>query len=128
MLGVSQSSLGKAVDLTFQQIHRYERGDDRVGASRLWTLACALDVPVSFFFQKMETSGRDVRRVRRRRLDHPDIIALVKAYRSIADRRQQRAILQLIKALGEETPKLAIEGPRAGRSRIPSRRPAVAPN
>jgi transcriptional regulator with XRE-family HTH domain len=128
MLGVSQSSLGKAVDLTFQQIHRYERGDDRVGASRLWTLACALDVPVSFFFQKMEMPGRDVPRVRGRRVDHPDTIALVKAYRSITDRRQQRAILQLVKTLGEETPRLSVQRSRAERSRIPSRRPAVAPN
>jgi len=53
MLGMSQEKLGAELDLTFQQVQKYERGTNRVGASRLWQLSCILDVPVSFFFDDM---------------------------------------------------------------------------
>src|ERR687894_1039497 len=50
MLGLSQEKLGEAIGLTFQQVQKYERGANRIGASRLYELSRALDVPVSFFF------------------------------------------------------------------------------
>src|SRR3954451_11583216 len=50
MLGLSQVQLGKAIGLTFQQLQKYERGANRIGASRLHELSRVLDVPVSFFF------------------------------------------------------------------------------
>lgn len=54
LLGLSQEKLGEAVGITFQQIQKYERGTNRVGASRLYEIAAALDVPVSFFFDDQE--------------------------------------------------------------------------
>lgn len=53
LLGVSQQKLGELLGLTFQQIQKYERGANRVGASRLWDLARVLDVPISYFFEGM---------------------------------------------------------------------------
>ncbi|MDP9128029.1 MAG: helix-turn-helix domain-containing protein, partial [Pseudomonadota bacterium] len=50
LLGLSQEQLGKATGLTFQQIQKYERGTNRMGASRLFQLAQILDVQVSWFF------------------------------------------------------------------------------
>ncbi len=50
MLGLSQEKLGEAIGLTFQQVQKYERGANRIGASRLHELSRVLDVPVSFFF------------------------------------------------------------------------------
>lgn len=50
MLGLSQEKLGEKLGITFQQIQKYEKGTNRVGASRLQAMAGALDVPVSFFF------------------------------------------------------------------------------
>ena len=50
MLGLSQEKLGTAIGLTFQQVQKYERGANRIGASRLHELSRVLDVPVSFFF------------------------------------------------------------------------------
>src|SRR5215207_10136545 len=50
MLGLSQEKLGEAVGLTFQQVRKYERGANRICASRLHHLSRVLDVPVSFFF------------------------------------------------------------------------------
>mgnify|MGYP001805872812 CR=1 FL=1 len=53
LLGMSQEKLGEAIGLTFQQVQKYERGANRIGASRLYELSRALDVPVSFFFDDM---------------------------------------------------------------------------
>jgi transcriptional regulator with XRE-family HTH domain len=54
MLGLSQEKLGEAIGLTFQQVQKYERGANRIGASRLHELSRVLDVPVSFFFDDMD--------------------------------------------------------------------------
>jgi transcriptional regulator with XRE-family HTH domain len=51
MVGMSQGKLGAALDVTFQQIQKYEKGTNRIGASRLQQLARVLDVPPAFFFE-----------------------------------------------------------------------------
>lgn len=53
LMGMSQEQLGAALGLTFQQVQKYERGANRVGASRLFDLSRVLDVPVGFFFDDM---------------------------------------------------------------------------
>jgi transcriptional regulator with XRE-family HTH domain len=58
LLGMSQTKLGSSVDLTFQQIQKYERGANRMGSSRLFEFAKVLDVPVSYFFDEMPASTR----------------------------------------------------------------------
>jgi len=55
-LGISQGKLGEAIGLTFQQVQKYERGTNRIGASRLWDISQALNCPMSFFFEDMEES------------------------------------------------------------------------
>ncbi len=55
MSGLSQEKLGEHMGLTFQQIQKYEKGANRVGASRLFQLAKVLEVPVSYFFDDLET-------------------------------------------------------------------------
>lgn len=57
LLGLTQQKLAEAVDIRFQQIQKYESGANRISASRLWSLAQALDIPVSFFFEGVETTG-----------------------------------------------------------------------
>ena len=51
LLGMSQEKLGEAIGLTFQQVQKYERGANRIGASRLWDLSRVLDCPMSYFFE-----------------------------------------------------------------------------
>jgi len=51
MLGMSQEKLGDALDLTFQQVQKYEKGTNRIGASRLHHISDILQVPVAFFFE-----------------------------------------------------------------------------
>lgn len=53
-LGMSQTALGNALGLTFQQVQKYERGTNRVSASTLWKAATTLKVPASYFFEGME--------------------------------------------------------------------------
>lgn len=52
LIGMSQAKLGKALDITFQQIQKYERGTNRIGASRLYKMSLVLGVSVSFFFEE----------------------------------------------------------------------------
>lgn len=58
LLGMSQTNLGQAVGLTFQQVQKYERGYNRVSSSRLYEFAKALDVSVTYFFAEMSSRGR----------------------------------------------------------------------
>jgi transcriptional regulator with XRE-family HTH domain len=57
MVGLSQSKLAGALDVTFQQVQKYEKGANRIGASRLQQLARVLEVPPSFFFEGAPASG-----------------------------------------------------------------------
>lgn len=57
-MGMSQERLGEALGLTFQQVQKYERGTNRVSASRLYELSDVLDVPVSFFFDGLDHGRR----------------------------------------------------------------------
>ena len=59
LLGMSQEQLGAELNITFQQVQKYERGANRISASRLWDMSQILDVPVSYFFDHMsETTMR----------------------------------------------------------------------
>src|ERR1043166_5329500 len=57
MLGMSQEKLGDALGLTFQQVQKYEKGSNRIGASRLQQISLILQVPVSFFFEGAPTNA-----------------------------------------------------------------------
>lgn len=56
-LGMSQERLGRHLGLTFQQVQKYEKGVNRIGASRLYAIARVLDAPVQFFFEDMPDSA-----------------------------------------------------------------------
>lgn len=60
LLGLSQEKLGDALGLTFQQVQKYERGANRIGASRLFDLSRVLDVPVAYFFEEIPGVSADV--------------------------------------------------------------------
>lgn len=55
-LKLSQEAMAQMLGITFQQIQKYERGDNRLSASRLWDCACVLNTPVEFFFQDMDAT------------------------------------------------------------------------
>lgn len=59
LLGMTQGKLGESIGLTFQQIQKYERGANRISASKMWQLANVLDVPISYFFDEMPDHIRE---------------------------------------------------------------------
>ncbi|HYG86463.1 MAG TPA: helix-turn-helix transcriptional regulator [Azospirillum sp.] len=102
LMGLSQSELGKALGLTFQQVQKYERGANRVSASTLHRMAGILDVPVSFFFDDLPDDlklpppvGHDAPLYRRESLE------LLRSYHAIPDPIRKQ-VYELIKALKRE--------------------------
>jgi transcriptional regulator with XRE-family HTH domain len=100
MLGISQEKLAAGLHLSFQQIQKYEKGTNRIGASRLQHIAQILQVPVGFFFEDLPTlkATQDSYAYVSDFLASPDGLALVKAFTSIRDRRLRRCIVDLVKA------------------------------
>jgi transcriptional regulator with XRE-family HTH domain len=116
-LGKSQSAMGNAVDLTFQQIQKYERGSNRIGAGRLFDFAKVLDVPVSYFFDDMPAgvlSGRPAAASSRRGVGEAgtpfdveknplaqlETRQLVQSYYAIPAEKVRKRIFEMVKAVG----------------------------
>ena len=99
MVGMTQQQLAEKVGIKFQQIQKYETGMNRVSASRLWDIAEALGVPVSFFFEGLSTQELGAEA-------HGDILTdkealeLVRAYYSIPE-TQRRRLFELARVLSE---------------------------
>lgn len=112
LMGLSQEKLGELVGLTFQQIQKYEKGANRVGASRLYQFAKVLDVPPSFFFDDMpdEVSGGPIAGLSEPETESYDAdpdpmmkretLELVRAYYKIDDALIRRRVFELVKATG----------------------------
>jgi transcriptional regulator with XRE-family HTH domain len=111
-LGKSQSWLAKAVDLTFQQIQKYEKGTNRIGSSRLQQFANLLDVPISFFFEEMPG---ELSRTKAKAVDplvadvskfvsSSDGMALIKAFMNIKDAKLKRGIANLVEQIADSHP------------------------
>ena len=111
MRGMSQAKLGDTIGLTFQQVQKYERGADRVSASRLFELSKILNVPVSFFFDDMpEETTRPTGR--RRKAFKPfaadplierETLELVRAYYRIPNTLVRARLRELAKELVDMT-------------------------
>ena len=99
LLGMSQTDLGKALGLTFQQVQKYENGKNRIAASRLYHLSLIFGVPVSDFFEGLEdkTSKRSSDDVMVKR----ETMELVRAYYRIRDPKVRKVLHAMIKAMGK---------------------------
>lgn len=111
-LGYNQSDLGRALGLTFQQIQKYERGANRVSASKLFEISKALKASVSFFYDHLVLPGEapatgvseDVTpEFRHDFIMTPEGMELAKAFPRIGSRKMRRQVLDLVKALAEES-------------------------
>lgn len=108
---LSQGRLGDLIGVSFQQIQKYEKGANRVGASRLLQIADALEVPASFFFDDIP-SARSISR-----LPGADgaagfaitreSVELVRAFNAIPDRATRRRIVQLVRTIADSTARAA---------------------
>jgi transcriptional regulator with XRE-family HTH domain len=108
LLGMSQEKLGEAIGLTFQQVQKYERGANRIGASRLYDLSRVLDVPVSFFFDDInpevvaaavESGESTAQHYEPDPMMRRETLELVRAYYRIPDAQIRRRLFDLTKAI-----------------------------
>jgi len=109
VMKMSQEKLGDALGVTFQQVQKYERGANRVGASRLWRLSQVLDVPVNFFYDGLAENAPatafgegDQTPVVYDFINSTDGVALAMAVSKIKNKAVRRQILELARSLSAE--------------------------
>ncbi|TCT43048.1 helix-turn-helix domain-containing protein [Martelella mediterranea] len=111
MLGMSQEKLGESLGITFQQIQKYEKGTNRVGASRLQNISTILNVPVSFFFEDAPgehgTSASGMAEASSSSyvvdfLSSSEGLQLNRAFVKINDPKVRRKLVDLVKTLAAE--------------------------
>ena len=118
LMGMSQEKLAEALGITSQQVQKYERGVNRVGASRLYDLSTILEVPVSFFFEGLVANQKSTGKKSKLRLgvaaskskytaekeSHDrEILELVRAYKAIPNADMRRSVLDMIRSLAKKT-------------------------
>lgn len=110
MRGMSQEKLGEALGITFQQIQKYEKGTNRIGASRMQQIADALEVPVSFFFEDVPAPTGTAPGAKQEAgetsyvidfLSTPEGIQLNRAFAQIRDAAVRRKIVELVRAFAD---------------------------
>ena len=99
--GLSQTEVANALGVTFQQVQKYERGTNRVGASRLFDLSRILSVPVQYFFEGLNNQLTPIEKEDDHvtRLMKPDTIELVEAYFKVRNPQVRRQILSTIRSI-----------------------------
>lgn len=111
MLGMSQEKLGESLGITFQQVQKYEKGTNRVGASRLQAISSILGVPVSFFFENAPdhtiSAAKGFAEDRATTyvvdfINSAEGLQLNRAFVKISDARVRRKVIDLVKALAAE--------------------------
>jgi transcriptional regulator with XRE-family HTH domain len=110
LITMSQEKLGDSLGLTFQQVQKYEKGSNRIGASRLFQIARVLGVPISFFYEGLSGDGEGGGEIDQAEADQSAFeldmlsssegIQLNSAFFSIRDPKIRKKILDLVKALG----------------------------
>ncbi len=99
--GMSQTDLGALLGVTFQQVQKYEKGVNRVGAGRLVRVAEALEVPVSFFFGVADVGSEETRAILGY-LDSSYSLRLLRAFSRIPPGGVQRAVVDLVESIAPE--------------------------
>lgn len=111
MLGMSQDKLADSLGLTFQQIQKYEKGVNRIGASRVFEISRVLGVPIQFFFDDYDAdtgrsygfaeAGADDGASMMELLNTPEGVQLCKHFASIRDPKIRKRVLELVKSLSD---------------------------
>jgi transcriptional regulator with XRE-family HTH domain len=104
-LGVSQERLADALGITFQQVQKYERGANRISASKLWEIARALNTPVGYFFEGLDASAAQPTTMTSCAQDFlmtTDGLDLAKAFPRITQPAVRRKLVDLVRSLADE--------------------------
>ena len=109
VMKMSQEKLGDQLGVTFQQVQKYERGANRVGASRLWKMSQVMEVPVGFFFDGLDQIGAvtefaedDQMPIVYDFINSTDGVSLAKAVSQIKNKAVRRQILELARSLAKD--------------------------
>ncbi len=113
LLGMTQTDLGDAIGLTFQQVQKYEWATNRISARRLCELSRVLDVPIEYFFEGMPTAVAANSSAAKKRgkakkppryepdpMANRETLGLVRAFYKIEDAEIRRQVYEMIKAMG----------------------------
>lgn len=103
LIGMTQQQLAEQVGIKFQQIQKYETGANRISASRLWDIADALSVPVSFFFEGLEEAEKaapEKHSVPADIMADKEALDLVRSYYAIPE-NQRRRLFELARVLSD---------------------------
>lgn len=102
-IGMSQEKLADLLGVTFQQVQKYEKGVNRIAASRLLSIAQALEVPVASLFENLLDAavGDAINRGIDKALTNPDVIDLVMVYDRIENVKIRRRVLELVREMAD---------------------------
>lgn len=114
MLGLSQQDLGQAVDVSIQQVQKYEKASNRISSGKLFTLAKFLKVPVSYFFEQGDDTSNTIGAIFAENADsysasndkdtitEKEIVTLVKAFSEIRSYNSRKKIVDLVKTMSAQ--------------------------
>ena len=114
LMGMSQEKLGDALGLTFQQVQKYEKGVNRIGASRLYMMSRILEVPIQFFYEDYGPDSPDAHGFAEAGgsknedqpvldfIGSPEGVQLCRHFAKISDQQVRRRVLDLIRSIAEE--------------------------
>lgn len=124
LIGMSQEKLGETLGITFQQVQKYEKGTNRIGASRLHRISQVLGVPVTFFYEdappaegqageaQLDPAANEIMEF----LGSAEGVALARAFLQIADAQHRWAVLELCRGLGKSKTSYVKKAPGADRA------------
>ena len=115
-LGMSQTDLGKKIGVTFQQIQKYEKGSNKIVASKLFNLAYQMEVPITYFFEGLKDKDfqEDISNeilsfeeetsefIYKKEKSSRDAISLIRLYNNLPNKNIQKKLLSFLKALVSE--------------------------
>lgn len=109
-LGITQGELGDMLGVTFQQIQKYEKGDNRIGAGKLYEISTILNVPVSYFFDGLENNKLNLKdneennsyNTTLSNVPEKEVSALLKFFIKIKDKKIRDSVTELAKSLSKK--------------------------
>jgi transcriptional regulator with XRE-family HTH domain len=114
MLGLTQQQLAELIGVTYQQAHKYEKGINRIAGGRLYTIAKALGVEVSFFYDDIDAGPGAFQLTSKQQL----LLEFSRHFVAITSRRQQEAICSLARALASAEPGADVDAEPPAAARI----------
>lgn len=98
LAGLTQTDIGKKLGMSFQVVQKYEQGEIRVSASRLFQLSVLMDKPVAYFFEGFEVGGEAPSEMQRNEID------MIRAFRLIHSPELRQCIQRLLRQIGTDSP------------------------